>query len=156
MDGKNKADIGEEGTATDSRSEGNATDQTDYKSKYLYLLAEIENYKKTKDRELLGYISYSNEKLMLDMLKILDDFESVLKNEKNGAIEALFRSLTSLLSSYGLERMNVVGENYSPDLAEVVYTEKSELAQGKITEEVQAGYRLNGKIIRYPKVKIAV
>jgi Molecular chaperone GrpE (heat shock protein) len=93
---------------------------------------------------------------MLDMLKILDDFESVLKNEKNGAIEALFRSLTSLLSSYGLERMNVVGENYSPDLAEVVYTEKSELAQGKITEEVQAGYRLNGKIIRYPKVKIAV
>ncbi len=128
----------------------------DYKSKYLYLVAEVENYKKAKDREISDYIRNSNEKFMLNMLKVLDDFESVLKIKKDDDLNALFRSLNSLLSSYGLERMNVVGEEYSPDIAEAILTGKSEDGPGKIIEEIQSGYKLNGKVLRYPKVKVSI
>ena len=61
-----------------------------------------------------------------------------------------------MLSHYGLEEMEVVGKDFSSDIAEAVATEEGGEGKGKIIEEVQKGYKLNGKIIRYPKVKISV
>ncbi|EEZ92631.1 MAG: GrpE protein, partial [Candidatus Parvarchaeum acidiphilum ARMAN-4] len=123
----------------------------DYKNKYLYLLAEVDNYKKSKEKELVEYIKYSNEKLISDMLKVLDDFDSVLKQDKDEKIIALRKAFVSVLSYYGLEEMEVVGKEFSSDIAEAVATEENEKEKGKIIEEVQTGYKLNGKIIRYPK-----
>ena len=130
--------------------------EEDYKTKYLYLLAEVDNYKKNKEKELVEYIKYSNEKLIHDLLKVLDDFESVMKTNKDKEIEALMKSLYGVLKAYGLTRMDVIGHDYSPDIAEVVVTEDIKDKAGKIIEEIQPGYQLNGRIIRYPKVKIAV
>ena len=130
--------------------------EEDYKTKYLYLLAEVDNYKKNKEKELVEYIKYSNEKLIMDMLKVLDDFDSVLKQGRDEQVEALYKVMLSVLSHYGLEAMNVIGKDFSPDIAEAVATEESQENKGKITEEVQKGYKLNGKVIRYPKVKIIV
>ena len=130
--------------------------EEDYKTKYLYLLAEVDNYKKNKEKELVEYIKYSNEKLIMDMLKVLDDFDSVLKQGRDEKVEALYKVMLSVLSHYGLEAMNVIGKDFSPDIAEAVATEESQENKGKITEEVQKGYKLNGKVIRYPKVKIIV
>jgi molecular chaperone GrpE len=130
--------------------------EEDYKTKYLYLLAEVDNYKKNKEKELVEYIKYSNEKLITDMLKVLDDFDSVLKQGRDEKVEALYKVMLSVLSHYGLEVMDVLGKDFSSDIAEVVATEEGQENKGKITEEVQKGYKLNGKVIRYPKVKIIV
>ena len=130
--------------------------EEDYKSKYMYLLAEVDNYKKSKEKELVEYIKYSNERLIIDLLKVLDDFESVLKQDKDEKVQALYKALISVLSHYGLEQMEVLGRDFSSDIAEAVATEESKEEKGKIIEEVQKGYKLNGKIIRYPKVKISV
>ncbi|MGC8533431.1 MAG: nucleotide exchange factor GrpE [Candidatus Parvarchaeum sp.] len=130
--------------------------EEDYKSKYMYLLAEVDNYKKSKEKELVEYIKYSNERLIIDLLKVLDDFESVLKQENDEKVQALYKALLSVLSHYGLEKMDVVGKDFSSDIAEAVATEESNKEKGKIIEEVQKGYKLNGKIIRYPKVKISI
>ncbi len=130
--------------------------EEDYQSKYLYLLAEVDNYKKNKERELSEYVKYSNEKLITDLLKVLDDFDSILKQGKDEKVESLFKSLFSVLSNYGLEVMDVKGAEFSPDVAEAVATEETDKDKDKIIEEVQKGYKLNGKIIRYPKVKIGV
>ena len=92
----------------------------DYKNKYLYLLAEVDNYKKSKEKELVEYIKYSNEKLISDMLKVLDDFDSVLKQDKDEKIIALRKAFVSVLSYYGLEEMEVVGKEFSSDIAEAV------------------------------------
>lgn len=142
---------------SDDKSESNPNaEEEDYKSKYLYLLAETDNYRKAKDKELTEHVRFASEKLIIDMLKILDDFESVMKSDKDAKIASLFKSIKSILNSYGLQKMDVVGKEYSPDIAEAVLTEKVSEGPGKILEEVQTGYILNGKIIRYPKVKIAV
>ena len=130
--------------------------EEDYKSKYMYLLAEVDNYKKSKEKELVEYVRYSNERLIIDLLKVLDDFESVLKQDKDEKVQALYKALISVLSHYGLEQMEVLGRDFSSDIAEAVATEESKEEKGKIIEEVQKGYKLNGKIIRYPKVKISV
>ena len=130
--------------------------EEDYKSKYMYLLAEVDNYKKSKDKELIEYVRYSNERLITDLLKVLDDFESVLKQDNDEKVQALYKALLSVLSHYGLEQMEVIGKDFSSDIAEAVATEENKEEKGKIIEEVQKGYRLNGKIIRYPKVKISV
>ena len=130
--------------------------EEDYKSKYMYLLAEVDNYKKSKDKELVEYVKYSNERLISDLLKVLDDFESVLKQDKDEKVQALYKALLSVLSYYGLEEMEVLGKDFSSDKAEVVATEESKEEKGKIIEEVQKGYKLNGKVIRYPKVKISI
>jgi len=130
--------------------------EEDYKSKYMYLLAEVDNYKKSKDKELIEYVRYSNERLITDLLKVLDDFESVLKQDNDEKVQALYKALLSVLSHYGLEQMEVIGKDFSSDIAEAVATEENKEEKGKIIEEVQKGYKLNGKIIRYPKVKISV
>jgi Molecular chaperone GrpE (heat shock protein) len=132
------------------------TEDVDYKSKYLYLLAEVDNYRKTREKEETQFIKSSNEKLMRDMLKVLDDFENVMKHNDNEAIKSLFNSLYSSLSANGLTRMKVLGVDYSSEIAEVVSTEQTEKEKGKILEEVQAGYKLFDKVIRYPKVKIGI
>ncbi len=130
--------------------------EEDYKSKYLYLLAEVDNYRKSQEKELTEHYKNANERLINDMLKVLDDFESVLKNGGDENVAALSKSLQSVLNLYGLEKMEVIGKDYSPEIAEAVLTEKATTQNGKIIEEVQTGYTLNGKIIRYPKVKISV
>ena len=130
--------------------------ETDYKSKYLYLLAEMDNYRKTRDRELSEYIRYANEKLIMSMLKVLDDFDGALKAGDDDKVKSLLNSFLSVLRTNGLEKLEVVGKDYSPEIAEVVSTEKTEDKSGKIIEEIQSGYVLNGKIIRYPKVKVAI
>ncbi len=130
--------------------------EEDYKSKYLYLLAEIDNYRKSQEKELEQHYKSANERLIIDMLKVLDDFESVLKSSNDEKVMTLAKSLKLVLSLYGLEKMEVVGKDYSPELAEAILTEKVDDKSGKIVEELQTGYILNGKIIRYPKVKISI
>ncbi|EFD92431.1 MAG: GrpE protein [Candidatus Parvarchaeum acidophilus ARMAN-5] len=149
-------DIKENKNVTDEKVENKSDENEDYKSKYLYLLAEVDNYKKSKDKEIIEYIKYSNEKIILDILKVLDDFDSVLKQGEDKKVEALYKALFSILARYGLEKMDVRGEEFSSDIAEAVATEENSEKKDKIIEEVQKGYKLNGKIIRYPKVKIGI
>ncbi|MGC8516600.1 MAG: nucleotide exchange factor GrpE [Candidatus Acidifodinimicrobium sp.] len=129
----------------------------DYKSKYLYLLAEMDNYRKIRDKEREQYSKFSNEVLMTALLKVLDDFESVLRAGEDEKVKLLYNSLINTLSSFGLKRLQVIGAKFSPDIAESVSTEEVEEGKkGLVLEEIQAGYELNGKIIRYPKVKVGI
>ena len=145
-----------ESNAAPSGNDTSNTQQEDYKSKYLYLLAEVENYKKAKDKEIREYINFSNVHLIMDILKVLDDFDSVIKAGQDEKVNSLYKSLMTVLSAYGLEKLNVVGLDYAPEIAESIVTEKSDKPSGKILEEIQPGYKLNGKIIRYPKVKVSL
>ncbi|MBE5727903.1 nucleotide exchange factor GrpE [Candidatus Parvarchaeota archaeon] len=139
----------------ESKEENNSPE--DYKSKYLYLLAEMDNYRKIRDKERDQYSKFSNEVLMTALLKVLDDFDSVLKAGEEEKVKLMQNSLMSTLSSFGLKRLQVVGTKFSPDIAESVSTEEvEEDKKGLILEEIQAGYELNGKVIRYPKVKVGI
>ncbi|MCW1301621.1 MAG: nucleotide exchange factor GrpE [Candidatus Parvarchaeota archaeon] len=144
----------------DTKKETNAeagSEQEDYKSKYLYLLAEMDNYRKLRDKEKELYFKFSNEVFMAALLKTLDDFDSVLKAGKDEKVTLLYNSLMGVLSSFGLKKLNVTGKRFSHDIAESVSVEEvDDEKKGFILEEIQPGYELNGKIIRYPKVKVGI
>ena len=129
------------------------------KDKYLRLVAEFENYKKRTIKEKGDLAKYAKESIITAILPIIDDFERANKtNEKDSQGYILIgQKMIDILSKHNLEKINLK-KNIQFDLdkheaiSSVPVKEKSE--KGKIIEEVEPGYMLSDKIIRYPKVII--
>jgi molecular chaperone GrpE len=127
-------------------------------------MAEFENYKKRVAEDQLQLVKYSNEKLIKDLLPIIDDFERALnfsKEElKNNSVlqgvEMIYNKLMKILSDYGLKKIDAMNQpfdfNYHEALLQVP---KNGVEPLTIIEEVEKGYLLNDKVIRHSKVIVA-
>ena len=132
--------------------------------KYLRLYSEFDNYRKRTSREKLEMSKTATEGLMTDLLPILDDFERAIKSsEEADNMEAIregekliYNKFRKLLEMKGLESFNSVGENFDTDLHEAItkFPAPSEEMKGKVIDETEKGYKLNGKVIRFSKVVI--
>ena len=129
--------------------------------KYLRLLAEWENYRKRTTKEKSKSIEYGKELIISKVLSILDDFDRAQKagekNEKGDGFLLINQKLFDILQKEGLKKISILpGEEFDVNLHEAISqipTEKKEL-KGKVVEEIEAGYLLNEKIIRFTKVVI--
>ena len=130
--------------------------------KFLRLYAEFDNYRRRALNERLDLIKYASEEVIKQLLPIVDDYERSLKamNEntdveviKEGT-ELIYNKLQNLLEQKKVEPISTIGEVFNTDFHEAVTTipSPSEDMKGKVIEEVQKGYTLNGKVIRYAKV----
>lgn len=121
--------------------------------------ADYINLEKRIEQEKTEWIKFANSRLICELLLILDCFESALKHPPVGGqatddgVRHLYNKLKTILKNEGLEEIKSLGEKFNPELHEVVENEKGE-KEGVITEEVQKGYKLHGKLIRPSKVKI--
>ena len=129
------------------------------KDKYLRLIAEFENYKKRTLKEKESFAKYAKENLIHSILPIVDDFERAHKtNEKNveGYILIGQKMVDTLskqnLKKIELEKHEVFDLEKHEAISSISVKEKNK--KGKIIEEVESGYMLEDKIIRYPKVII--
>jgi molecular chaperone GrpE len=124
-----------------------------------YLQADFDNFRKWSAKEKAAITSLANEKLVCDLLVILDDFERALpslEQEKNReGVEMIYKKLTKILSEYGLQPIACMGKKFDPRYHEVLFTEKCADEPNTITEEIGKGYQLKSKVIRPSKVKIA-
>jgi len=135
-----------------------------WKDKFLRKMAEFENYKKRVAEDQLQLVRYSNEKLIKDLLPVIDDFERALtfsKEElKNNStlqgVEMIYNKLMKILSDYGLKKIEAINQpfdfNYHEALLQVP---KDGVEPLTIIEEVEKGYLLNDKVIRHSKVIVA-
>jgi molecular chaperone GrpE len=135
-----------------------------WKDKFLRKMAEFENYKKRVAEDQLQLVKYSNEKLIKDLLPVIDDFERALtfsKEElKNNSVlqgvEMIYNKLMKILSDYGLKKIDAMNQpfdfNYHEALLQVP---KDGVEPLTIIEEVEKGYLLNDKVIRHSKVIVA-
>jgi len=125
--------------------------------------ADFLNYKKEEMERVKGFLEYANEELVSKILPILDNFETCEKcltcdPEKDKNVKGLLmikNQLQDFLKSQGAEEVRSVGEKFDPNLHEVV--EKIEVKDKEkdvIVEEVQKGYKINGRLLRPAKVKI--
>ncbi len=129
--------------------------------KYLRLLAEWENYRKRTIKEKSLSIEYGKELIISKILPILDDFNRAQKageeQKKGDGFLLINQKLADALQREGLKKISVSkGEEFDVNQHEAVSqipTEEKEL-KGKIVEEIEAGYLLNEKIIRFTKVII--
>lgn len=127
----------------------------------LRLRADFENYRKHLEKEKGDYMKWANKDVLLDMLEVADNFERAIpqlrKTDQSGAqgMDMVYRQLTKALEKYGLGRIETTGKKFDTALHEAFLQEESEGPDGIVLEELQAGYTLNGKVLRPAKVKVS-
>ena len=132
---------------------------SELKDKYLRLAAEFENYKKRTLKEKQDSIKYGKESIVNPILTILDDFDRAKKtNEKDVKGYLLIsQKLQDILFKHNLKRIEIKTlETFDVEKHEAISSldVKDKKKKGKVIEEIEAGYLLDEKIIRYPKVII--
>lgn len=134
------------------------------KDKFMRLYAEFENYKKRSRKEKEEFVLLANEKLLLDLLPVLDDFERAMREiEKSEdaqlveGVKLIQNKLREVLGKKHLKAMEVnTGDVFDADKHEAItqIPAPSEDLKGKLVDVVSTGYMLGDKVIRYPKVVV--
>jgi len=126
--------------------------------------ADFLNYKKEEMERIGELIKYANEGLILKFLPILDNLEiaekklpeSLKKEENVRGILQIKKQILDFLKTQGVEEIKSIGEKFNPNFHEVVEEIKKEgCGPGMIVEEIQKGYKINGRLLRPAKVKIS-
>ena len=133
-------------------------------NKYLHLYSEFDNYKKRTNREKLELIETASEKVILNLLPVVDDFERANKaNEKVEDINVvkegftlIYNKLLQLLKRFDVTEIEAKGEEFNTDLHEAVthFPAPTEEEKGKVIDVTEKGYKIKGKVIRYAKVVV--
>ena len=132
------------------------------KDNYLRLVAEFDNYRKRMAKERLDLLLTAGSDIISGLLPVLDDFERALQalqaadSPDAEGVKLIYDKLYSYLQSKGLQRIETPGATFDTDLHEAVAKAPAPTPdqKGKIIDEIQRGYTLNGKIIRYAKVVV--
>ena len=129
------------------------------RDKYVRMYADFDNYKKRTAKEKFEMIQTASKDIIKELLPVVDDFERALKalegdSEAKNGMQLIYNKLISNLTSKGLTAMETVGNNFDVDvheaITEVPVTDPEQA--GKVVAEVEKGYYLNGKLIRFAKV----
>ncbi len=133
--------------------------------KFLRLYSDFENFRKRTQKEKLDLYKTAGEEIITALLPILDDFERAnkaiedakdIKSVKEG-IKLVHEKLLNVLKQKGLEAAkSAVGEPFNVEFHEAItqVPAPSKKQIGKVIDEVEKGYSLNGKVIRYTKVVV--
>lgn len=134
------------------------------KDKFLRLFAEFDNYKKRVAKERVELFATAGKEMIVEFLPILDDFERAIKSNENSedlssvkeGMVLIFDKMNKSFEKKGVKKIIAKGESFNPDLHEAI-TEipvNDESQKGIVIDEVECGYTLNDKIIRYSKVVV--
>lgn len=135
------------------------------KDQYLRLMAEFENFKKRTRTERLDLIKTANADAIKSMITVLDDFDRAQKAIESSSdvtaikdgLNLVHHKLKSTLVSQGLKELeNTIGKEFDTDLHEAVTNipAPTEDLKGKVVDELEKGYLLNDKVIRFAKVVV--
>jgi molecular chaperone GrpE len=134
------------------------------KDKYLRQVAEFENYKKRNAKERMDLMQTANKEVIQNLLVVLDDCDRAEKQMNSAGdsvavtegVQLVFNKLRNILHAKGLKPMQSIGTDFNPDIHEAI-TEipaPQEQMKGKVIDELEKGYYLNDKIIRFAKVVV--
>lgn len=130
----------------------------------LYKIAEFDNYRKRTIKEKAELILNGGEKTITALLPVLDDLERAMQHMDKATdvdslregVELIINKLQKTLSEQGLSRIDTTNADFTTDLHEAIafIPAPTEELKGKVVDCVQAGYKLNEKVIRYAKVAV--
>ena len=131
----------------------------------LRLKAEFENTKKRLERDKLDAIKFANERLLIEILPIVDNLDRALASLSEGhdpekvkqGLKIAQDELHEVLELHGVQAVkSALGQEFDPRIHEAVaVVDAADTKDGTIVEEVQRGYWLNGRLLRPSRVKIA-
>lgn len=157
----------EESENTDSSKENAPTAEEQIKQlneKYLRLYSDFENFRKRTIKEKMELTNTAGEKIFQAILPVIDDFERAKKFTETSTdivalkegIELVMHKLKTSLQQKGLEEMKSIEQIFDPEIHEAItqIPAPSEDLKGKVVDELEKGYYLNGKVIRFAKVVV--
>ena len=156
-----------ENTNEETKVEKELTPEEKYNelnNRFLRLYAEFENYRKRTNKERLDLITNANSDLLKDLIPVIDDFERAITNNADAddiegikeGFSLIYNKYKGLLQSKGLKAMEAKGEVFDPELHEAIAnlpTEDKKM-KGKVIDDVEKGYFLNEKVLRFAKVVV--
>ena len=123
--------------------------------------AELENYRKRAAREREAYVTFANERLVAELLPILDDLERALQAAAEHeearleeGVELVHRELAALLERHGVKEIETDGM-FDPHVHEALVAQPSEADEGSVLDVVQKGYTLGDRVVRPARVIVA-
>ena len=152
---------------TDTDAENNTekleAEVQEQKDKYLRLFAEFDNYKRRTSKERLELMQTAGKEMAIALLEVADDMDRAEKqissdeditHAKEG-VQLVFNKLRSVLQQKGIVAMDSINTDFDVEKHEAV-TEipAGEEKAGKVVDELQKGYYMNDKLIRFAKVVV--
>lgn len=153
---KDAGDAKDDGEKKESSAEEEALNV-----KYMRLMADFQNFKRRTEKEKSDIYAFANEKIVSELLNVIDNFERALLHGAAGdsfaeGMNMIFKQLQGVLEKAGVKEIEALGLDFDPNFHNAVMTEDStEYESGKVTEVLQKGYTLNSKVIRPSMVKVA-
>ena len=137
----------------------------DYKDRFLRLAAEFENYKKRKDKEFEALVQSASERVIRDLLPVLDAVDRALVHSEDGradskgyreGVKMIMEQLPRVLHNRGLLEIEAVGRTFDPHYHEaLMQVDSDEHDAGMVAEVVEKGYCLHDKVIRHARVVVS-
>jgi len=153
--------VTEEQQQQEPEAEAEAAPVVQEDDRLLRLAADFDNFKKRAVRERIEYVALANERLVKDLLPILDDLERALDavGEHNEAsveegVRLVHRSLAQLLERNGVKQISTEGK-FDPHVHEALLSQPSEAEEGSVIDVVQKGYTIGDRVVRPARVVIA-
>jgi molecular chaperone GrpE len=134
----------------------------EYKDQWLRATADYKNFKRRADIERGELIRSAGAGLLLKILPVVDDFDRAIANIPAeiaetpwwGGTQLIAQKLRTILESEGVKAIEVLGQDFDPNVHEAVLYEDAEGQDGKVIAELQRGYRLRERVLRPAMVKV--
>jgi molecular chaperone GrpE len=132
-------------------------------TQYLRLVADFQNLKRRTEKDKADIYAYANEKIAVDLLNVIDNFERAMAHISESSDKTLaegmtmiYKLLKEVFEKNGITEINAQGEEFNPNYHHAVLSVKTDgIESGKVAETLQKGYALKGKVIRPAMVKVA-
>lgn len=150
--------------APEEAAEASLSPEAVLQDRLLRLQADFENYRKRMDREKKDWIAFANEKLVLELLPVLDHFELGLANSvKDGAAAAftegfqlVCNQLRAALEKTGVQVIDAEDAAFDPHLHEAITQLPSDdVPEGHVVAQTRRGYKLGDKLLRAAQVVVS-
>jgi molecular chaperone GrpE len=165
QDESTKGDTNEQEIKVEEVAEPTIEDQLlEANNKFIRLYAEFENFRKRTNKEKVDLLSHASAGVLKDLLPVMDDFERAIAN--NASIEdanalregfmLIFTKFKAILEHKGLKQMEAKGNPFDSEIHEAIANvpAPSKNMVGKVVDDVEKGYILNDKVIRFAKVVV--
>jgi molecular chaperone GrpE len=138
-------------------------EKDDIFAKLQRVAADYDNYQKRSARQIKEGITHEIDRIIKALLPVMDNFECILANTSCGVndeallrgVQIIYDQLTAVLKTQGVEQIKAQGEKFDPAHHEAI-TQRTEQDKedGVILEELQKGYKVNGRVIRASRVVV--
>lgn len=129
---------------------------------HLRLHAEFDNYRKRTLKEKMEIIKAGGEKVLTEIIPLIDDFERALDTVQNAdhkeaiveGMELIYAKFVNFINQQGIKEIETIGQPFDADKFEAITTipAQDESQKDMVVDCIQKGYILNEKILRFPKV----